>query len=66
MNVFPNTTLEEILRGKTSNIEQEVLNELVVHPRACVETEFPHHVWSVESPDERIRPSVDHPIFYGC
>jgi hypothetical protein len=55
-----------ILSGTSDWITPEAADRLAEHPLECVDTAFPHVVWSVESPDETVRPREDHPVFYGC
>lgn len=55
-----------ILSGEGNWLTPDLAETLADDPLDCVETAFPHVVWSVDSPDETIRPAEDHPIFYGC
>jgi hypothetical protein len=58
--------VETILSGKSDWIGTDLMEELVRHPLDCVGTEFPHSVWSIDSPDGIERPKEQHPVFYGC
>ena len=55
-----------VLSGRTDWVDGELADALAEYPLECVETEFPHFVMSVESAEEAIEPSADHPVFYGC
>ena len=55
-----------VLSGRGEWLGPEVVATLAAHPLDCIETAFPHAAWSVESPDETVRPAEDHPVFYGC
>lgn len=66
MDAFDDVGTEAILSGDADWLTDEVADTLAAHPLDCVETEFPHARWSVESADETVRPSEDHPVFYGC
>ena len=66
MKSFQEVDAETVLSGTTDWFSLGVARTLATHPLDCVETEFPHVVWSADSPDERIQPSEDHPVFYGC
>jgi len=57
---------ETIVAGTGDWLTPETVDVLADHPLDCVETAFPHVAWSVESPEETLRPEEDHPIFYGC
>ena len=66
MKSFEEVDSEIVLSGTGDWLTPELAATLATHPLDCVETEFPHVVWSADSPDERIQPSEDHPVFYGC
>ncbi|MDR5671639.1 Protein-tyrosine-phosphatase [Halalkaliarchaeum sp. AArc-CO] len=57
---------DEIVRGKSDWITPELAERLSQHPLESVETEFPHYVRSVDSPDDVVRPRENHPVFFGC
>ncbi|MFB6185852.1 MAG: DUF2891 domain-containing protein, partial [Halobacteriaceae archaeon] len=63
---FDSITLDTMLSGNSDWMEGDLLETLSKHPLDCVETEFPHHVSSMDSPDDYIRPTEQHPTFYGC
>ena len=52
--------------GRADWIDAELQAALAAHPLECVQTEYPHHEHAAESPDEYVRPSERHPVFYGC
>lgn len=66
MDVFDGIDPGTIIAGEGDWLTPDVADTLAAHPLDCIETEFPHLVWSVESPDEPIQPTHDHPVFYGC
>ena len=66
MDSLDSIDVETILSGRSDWIETDLMKELVRHPLDCVETEFPHSVWSIDSPDGIERPKEQHPVFYGC
>jgi hypothetical protein len=55
-----------VLAGTTEWLDAAALERLSAHPLDCLDTEFPHHARTVESPDDPARPSETHPVFYGC
>ncbi|MEF8884024.1 MAG: DUF2891 domain-containing protein [Haloarculaceae archaeon] len=55
-----------LVAGRGDWIGEELAAALVEHPLDCVDTEFPHDTHAVESPDDTVSPSEDHPVFYGC
>lgn len=55
-----------ILSGHGTWLTPDLAETLGGYPLNCIETAFPHIVWSVDSRDETIRPAEDHPIFFGC
>ncbi|MDY6765709.1 MAG: DUF2891 domain-containing protein [Halobacteria archaeon] len=66
MNLLDVTDVKTVLSGKTDWIESDVLEKLSRDPLDCIETEFPHSVYSIEDPDDIERPKDQHPVFYGC
>ena len=57
---------EQWLSGRADWIDAELQEALAAHPLECVDTEYPHHEHAAEGPDEYVRPSARHPVFYGC
>lgn len=57
---------EQLLGGRADWIGPEVADALARDPLASIETEYPHYARSVESAEETVQPSDDHPVFYGC
>lgn len=55
-----------LLSGRSEWIEADLLTALSRHPLDCVETEFPHFVYSVDGAEGFERPAERHPLFYGC
>jgi hypothetical protein len=66
MDTFDGVDAETLLTGTSDWLTADVAETLTEQPLECVETEFPHVVYSVESSDPTIQPSEDHPVFYGC
>ena len=55
-----------ILRGESDWVTPELADRLAEHPLESVDTEFPHYVRSIDSPDGVVRPRENHPVFFGC
>ena len=55
-----------LVAGHADWIGPDLATALVEHPLDCVDTEYPHYTHAVESPDDTVTPSEDHPVFYGC
>ena len=66
VNLLEATDIETILSGKTDWVGPDIMERLAADPLDTVDTEFPHYVHSIESPDDTPRPADQHPIFYGC
>jgi len=66
MTVFEAIDTATILSGHGDWINAEGLETLSQYPRESIETEFPHYVRSMDSPDDIDPPKADHPVFYGC
>lgn len=66
MNAFDSVDAETILSGRSDWIDAGLAERLSRHPLDSVETEFPHFVGAIDSPDEFDRPRDQHPVFYGC
>ena len=66
MDSFEAVGPDQVLSGRSDWVDDDLLEALVRYPRECVDTEFPHFVRSVDSPDGVDRPSERHPVFYGC
>ncbi|MDS0294836.1 DUF2891 domain-containing protein [Halogeometricum luteum] len=60
------TDPERILRGRSDWLTPEMWERLARHPLESVDTEFPHYVRQVDSPEGAPRPKERHPAFYGC
>lgn len=65
MSHFDSADGDALLSGRSGWIDREAAAELAAHPLDSVGTEFPHHVGSVDSPDDFEHPSDQHPVFYG-
>lgn len=63
---FEGISTETILSGRSDWIEADLAERLAHHPLDSVETEFPHYVRQLDSPDGIERPKERHPVFYGC
>jgi hypothetical protein len=57
---------ETVLSGRSDWITPDLMEELSRYPLDCLETEFPHYVGSIDSPDEIEWPKERNPVFYGC
>ncbi len=57
---------ETLLAGHADRLDADAASRLAAHPLESVDTEYPHHVRSVEGPEETHHPREDHPVFYGC
>ncbi|RZH68687.1 DUF2891 domain-containing protein [Natrinema altunense] len=55
-----------VLSGYSDPFGSDAAETLSRHPLESIETEFPHFVRSIDSPDGVERPSEQHPVFYGC
>ena len=66
MDPFDAVNEDEILRGKSDWVTPDLAERLAQHPLESVDTEFPHYVRSVDSPDGVVRPRERHPVFFGC
>ncbi|SFR75722.1 Protein of unknown function [Halogeometricum rufum] len=54
-----------VLSGRADWIDPELQSELAAYPLDSIDTEYPHFARTVEGPDDAVRPSEDHPVFYG-
>ncbi|WP_119813870.1 DUF2891 domain-containing protein [Halalkaliarchaeum desulfuricum] len=66
MNPFDTVDESLILRGESDWFTPDLAERLAFHPLECVDTEFPHYVRSIDSPDGVVRPRERHPVFFGC
>ena len=66
MNILESVDIETVLSGRVERIDTDVAGLLSRYPLESIETEYPHHVGSIEDPDAVPRPSEQHPMFYGC
>lgn len=66
MDLLESVGAETIISGQSDWIETALMEKLSQHPLDCVETEFPHHIRSIDSPDGIERPTEQHPVFYSC
>ena len=66
MNPLEETSVQTILSGETDWVGPETMGRLAADPLDTVDTEFPHYVHAIESPDDTPRPAEQHPVFYGC
>lgn len=62
---FKDTSLETVIAGDGNWLKPEHADELAAHPLSCIETEYPHYLFSVDE-DGFDRPQESHPVFYGC
>ncbi|PSQ52310.1 DUF2891 domain-containing protein [Halobacteriales archaeon SW_8_65_20] len=66
MNPFESVDTRTLLPGDADAIPDGAHSALAQHPLDSVETEYPHWVGAVESAEETVSPTRDHPVFYGC
>lgn len=66
MGSITSVETDRILSGNSDWIGPDIAATLSEHPLASIETEFPHFVRSIESPEGPKRPRAQHPVFYGC
>ena len=66
MNPLDVTDTETLLSGRGDWLTADVVETLAQYPLESVDTEFPHHARSVDSPEGNPRPAERSPIFYGC
>ena len=66
MNPLEVTDTETLLSGTADWLTAEVVETLSQYPLDAVDTEYPHHARSVESPEGNPRPAERSPVFYGC
>ncbi|RDI71192.1 DUF2891 domain-containing protein [Halopelagius longus] len=66
METLADADTETVLAGRSDWFDSEVAETLAHHPLESLETEFPHHVRSVDSPSGGPRPKERHPVFFGC
>lgn len=64
-NNAPNEMVQDEIPTPQLNLEQA--NRLAELPLHCVETEYPNKMGHITaSPEDQKRPTVQHPVFYGC
>jgi hypothetical protein len=66
MSPFAATTPTQLLAGEADWLSPTQVRALAHHPQTSVDTEYPHYVGAVESPDDPPRPTDQHPVFFGC
>lgn len=66
MNPLAAVDTDTILSGRSDWFRTDLVAILSHHPLDSIETEFPHYVRSIDSPDGIERPKKQHPVFYGC
>lgn len=66
MNPLASVDTDTILSGRSDWFGRDLAETLSRHPLDSIETEFPHFVRSIDSPDGVERPEERHPVFYGC
>ncbi|RYJ14900.1 DUF2891 domain-containing protein [Halogeometricum borinquense] len=63
---FETVDTDTLLSGRSEWLDPELAETFSQHPLDAIETEYPHYVRSVDSPDGVERPKNNHPVFYGC
>ena len=66
MNPLAELPPDVLVEGRRDALPIDAAATLATHPLEGVETEYPHYVGSVESPEGPLRPAARHPVFYGC
>ncbi len=66
MNPLVAVDTDAILSGRSDWVGPDIAETLSHYPLESIETEFPHFVGSMDSPDGVERPTERHPVFYGC
>src|SRR6056297_2098838 len=66
MTLFDDVDTGSLLAGRGDWIDADGLERLSEYPLECIETEYPHYVRAVDSPDDFEQPAEQHPVFYGC
>lgn len=66
MNFPHDVDASTIRSGHSDPFGPDTADRLARNPLESIETEFPHFVRSIDSPDGVTRPSEQHPVFYGC
>ncbi|WP_276270574.1 DUF2891 domain-containing protein [Haloarcula litorea] len=66
MNALQTYDAATMVSGRADWIDPELCSALAEYPLDSIDTEYPHFVRSVDGPDDTVRPSEDHPVFYGC
>jgi hypothetical protein len=68
-SIDENTIQNEVVQDEipTPQLHLEQANRLAQLPLHCLETEYPNKMGHVTaSPEDQKRPTVQHPVFYGC
>ncbi|WP_339685531.1 DUF2891 domain-containing protein [uncultured Nonlabens sp.] len=68
-SIDKNNSQNEVVRDEipTPQLHLEQANRLAQLPLHCLETEYPNKMGHVTaSPEDQKRPTVQHPVFYGC
>lgn len=65
MHPLGHVDAETLLEGSSDWVDTELMHSLASAPRSCIETEFPHYQFQVESA-EITPPRERHPLFFGC
>ncbi|QLG27754.1 DUF2891 domain-containing protein [Halorarum halophilum] len=66
MDTLADIETDTVLSGEADRLRADVAETLSRYPLDSIETEFPHFVGFVDSPDGVERPKEQHPVFYGC
>jgi len=69
LSIDENTTQNEVVKDKipTPELNLQQANNLAQLPLHCIETEYPNKMGHVTAgPEDQKRPTVQHPVFYGC
>lgn len=66
MNPLEAVDVETVLSGRSEWVGPDVAEALAHYPLESLDTEYPHYVHAVESPDAVPVPSEQHPVFFGC
>lgn len=65
-NTFRDHSIEEVISGRSDWIGTDLQIGLAEATLECIQKEYPHFIYSLNSPDPFTGPKKQHPIFYGC
>ena len=63
---FREYSIKEMISGRSDWIGTDLQIELAKPTLECIQKEYPHFIYSLNSPGSFKTPKKQHPIFYGC